>query len=287
MRKTIFAVLAAAVSLAATACSSSSGSDSAAPANCTPALGASDLVTAGTLTMSTNATLPPMQYVDANGKITGMRITLGNDIAKLLCLTPKFVNIDFDSQIPGLSGKRWDMINTGMFYTAKRAQTVILVPYEVQGVAISVPSGNPSHLGSAEDLAGRTVAVEAPGYEYDTLTALSQKLTSEGKAAITIHTFQTTADAYQALAAGQADAVAIVDSVTTYYQSAGRFETAFKGLSTAPLAFGFASKQTADAVATALTTLRQNGELSKLFAQFGVTAYNGPLQVTTGDITTQ
>ncbi|MGF7234595.1 MAG: ABC transporter substrate-binding protein, partial [Frankia sp.] len=250
-------------------------------------LGAGALVKAGTLTMSTNATLPPMQYVNSSGKIVGMRITLGDEIAKQLCLTPNYVNVDFDSQIPGLAGKRWDMINTGMFYTPVRAKTIILVPYEVQGVAISAAAGNPEKLHSATDLAGKTVVVEAPGYEYDTLTALSKKLVSEGKRAITIHTFQTTADAYQALAAGQADAVAIVDSVTTYYQNAGRFETAFKGLNTAPLAFGFANQTTANAVSGVLNQLRDNGYLAKLFGQYGVTAYSGLLKVSTGDLSVQ
>jgi len=38
-----------------------------------------------------NATLPPMQYVDPNGDVIGMRIDLGKEISKRLFLTPKFV----------------------------------------------------------------------------------------------------------------------------------------------------------------------------------------------------
>lgn len=56
-------------------------------AGCKPAVADSELVKPGTLVMSTNPTLPPMQFVDSNGQLKGMRITLGNEIAKRLCLT--------------------------------------------------------------------------------------------------------------------------------------------------------------------------------------------------------
>lgn len=290
MRKLIIPAAAAALLLPLAACgggnSSSSSSDGANPAasSCTPQLGAADLVNDKTLTISTNATLPPMQYVDPSGKIVGMRIDLGNEIAKTLCLKPKFVNIPFDAQIPGVQSGRWDMIDTGMFYTAERAKTIKLVPYEVQGVSVSVAKGNPKDVHSEDDLSGRTIAVEAPGYEFDTLTALNAKLKAAGRKQLSIRTFQTNAEAYQALAAGQADGVAIVESVTTYYQKDGRFETAVKGMNPAPLALGFSKGPTADAVAGALTKLQQNGFLPELFKKYNVTPYTGALKVTTGTI---
>jgi polar amino acid transport system substrate-binding protein len=290
VRKLIFAASAATLLLTATACggdsTAASGSAASAPstAKCTSKLGGSDLVSSGTLTMSTNATLPPMQYLDSSGKIIGMRVELGDEIAELLCLTPKFVNIPFDAQIPGVQNGRWDMIDTGMFYTAERAKTVKLVPYEIQGVAVSVAKGNPKKITSEDDLSGKTIAVEAPGYEFDTLTALNTKLKAAGRPTVTVRTFQTTADAYQALASGQVEGVAIVESVTGYYQKDGRFETAVKGLNPAPLALGFGKQATADAVAGALNTLKENGKLAALFKKYGVTAYTGDIKVTTGEI---
>jgi len=283
MRKLI--VFAAAVITGTTLTACGSGSDSAAPTGCTPALGAGDLAAAGTLTMATNATLPPMQYVDSDGKVTGMRVELGNEIAKRLCLTPKFVNIDFDAQIPGVQSRRWDMIDTGMFYTPARAETIALVPYEVQAVSVSVPSGNPQGIHSADDLAGKTISVEAPGYEFDTLTALSKTFTDQGKAPVKIQTFQTTADAYQALSAGQVNGTAIVDSVTSFYQKGGRFQTAVGGLDRAPLALGFAKNSKAAAkVAGVLSAMRTDGYLPKLFTRYGVGGYQGAITVSTGPL---
>src|SRR5688572_13695056 len=71
--------------------------------------GAGDLVKPGTLVMSTNPPLPLLQYVDDRGQLQGMRIELGNEIAKKLGLTPEYIRIEFSAMIPGLAAKRWDM----------------------------------------------------------------------------------------------------------------------------------------------------------------------------------
>ena len=76
----------------------------------------------GKLTMSINATIPPRQYIDDSGNLQGLHPDLGNEIAKRLCLEPAYMNVEFAVQIPGLATKRWDMVNTGMYYKPERAQ---------------------------------------------------------------------------------------------------------------------------------------------------------------------
>ena len=66
--------------------------------------------------MSINATIPPGQYIDDSGNLQGLHPDLGNEIAKRLCLEPAYMNVEFAVQIPGLATKRWDMVNTGMYY---------------------------------------------------------------------------------------------------------------------------------------------------------------------------
>ena len=89
--------------------------------DCQPKVPDEALVSPGKLTMSTNPTLPPMQFVDSTGTLKGMRITLGDEIAKRLCLTPEYVRIEFSAMIPGLEAGRWDVINTGIFWNPERA----------------------------------------------------------------------------------------------------------------------------------------------------------------------
>src|SRR3546814_12704913 len=91
--------------------------------------------------MSINPTLPPMQFVDSAGELKGMRVTLGNEIAKRLCLKPEYVRIEFSAMIPGLQAGRWDIINSGTFWTEERAKLMQMVQYESQAISIYVPQG--------------------------------------------------------------------------------------------------------------------------------------------------
>src|SRR5690349_2123100 len=77
--------------------------------NCKYQVPENHLVKKGTLVMSVNPTLPPVQYVDQSGALKGMRVELGEEIAKRLCLKPEYVRIEFSAMIPGLQAGRWDM----------------------------------------------------------------------------------------------------------------------------------------------------------------------------------
>ena len=84
-----------------------------------------NIIKAGTLVMSINPTLPPLQFVNDRGELQGMRVELGNEIAKALGLAPEYVRIEFAAMVPGLAARRWDMINTGIFYTEERARIML------------------------------------------------------------------------------------------------------------------------------------------------------------------
>jgi len=56
-----------------------------AQATCTPRVADSELVRPRTLVMSTNPTLPPLQFVDAQGQLRGMRIELGTERSPAAC----------------------------------------------------------------------------------------------------------------------------------------------------------------------------------------------------------
>lgn len=67
-----------------------------------PAVGAPAILRPRRLVVAINATLPPVQYIDEKGNFQGMRIELGNEIAKRLGLEMYWVNVRFDAHIPGL-----------------------------------------------------------------------------------------------------------------------------------------------------------------------------------------
>src|SRR6266852_9493920 len=212
----------------------------AAPAVTPPAV-----VRPGKLVIATNATLPPVQYIDEKGNLQGMRIELGNEIAKRLGLEINWVNIQFDAQIPGLQGGRWDLIVTGLFFTPERAKLMYLIHYELQAISISVPKGNPKKRAQPTDLAGRPVAVEIGGYEERQIRRINEEQTKAGAKPMDIRTFNTFADSYQALRAGQVEAVVSVDAVAKFYQDKGEFERAMSGIAGSPATIAAKSKDLA------------------------------------------
>ena len=239
----------------------------------------SELVAAGKLTMSINPTLPPMQFVDQQGQLRGMRVDLGNEIARRLGLTPENVRVEFAAMIPGLAARRWDMINTGMFYTEERQRLMYLVRYEQQAISVSVPRGNPRNIRRLEDLAGLRVGVEQGGFEFRRTTDMANDLRTRGLAPLTVRAFDNFAVSFQALRAGQLDAAISIDSTGKEYDDRGEFTRAISGLYGTPINFGFRSKPLAEAVARTLTAMRADGSFQALLDRFGVTAYDGPFEV--------
>ncbi len=239
------------------------------PATVRAQAGALPLVKPGELTAATNATIPPYQFVDGSGKLQGMRIELGEEIAKRLGLKMTWVNVGFETHIPGLQSGRWDASITGMFLTPERAKIIYMIPDELQAVSISVNKGNPLKITSTKDLAGKRVGVEIGGYEARQITNINEAQVKAGEKPIEIRTFSTFADAFQALRAGQVDAVASVDVNAKYYQDRGDFERAISGLAGSPATIALRNKETGLAVLKVLNDMRKDGAYDALMDKWG------------------
>ncbi len=236
---------------------------------------AANLVKAGTLVMSMNPTLPPLQFVDDRGQLQGMRWELGNEIAKNLGLTPEYVRIEFAAMVPGLAAKRWDMINTGIFWTEERSKLMYMVPYERAAVSFLATRGNPLKIEKWEDLAGKAVSVELGGIEERRTREVDTMLKAKGLAGIDIRTFNNFAESFQALRAGQVQAATAIDATAMFMQSRGDFSRAVAGMFPQVATFAFANKALAEAVVGALNDLKKSGYYDMLFDKFGVLKIEG------------
>lgn len=246
---------------------------------CKPAVADSDLVKPGTLVMSINPTLPPMQFVDSAGELKGMRVTLGNEIAKRLCLKPEYVRIEFSAMIPGLQAGRWDVINSGTFWTEERAKLMQMVQYESQAISISVPKGNPLKISKPEDLSGKSVGVELGGFEERKIKELDKTLTDKGMKPITIRTFDNFATAYQALRAGQTEGTVSIDATAAEYAKRGEFDRALSGLFPTPVALAMKNKALSGAIVKVLNEMQKDGSYKKLMDEYGLLANEKPFAV--------
>lgn len=230
------------------------------------------LVADGKLTMSINATIPPTQYIDESGELVGLHRELGDEIAKRLCLEPDYQNVQFEVQIPGLQAKRWDMINTGLFYTEERAKIMKLVPYKINSLAVIGPDGNPKGVETMDDLAGSAVGVEIAGFEEKTIREIDAEQVAKGEEAMDIRVFNTYGETFLALGAGQVEAVFAGDEIGSYYEERGQFTKMLTGLYPgSPAAFAFDDEALATAVADALNAMLEDGTYDAVMDKFGST----------------
>jgi polar amino acid transport system substrate-binding protein len=148
--------------------------------NCASANTASmHLVTAGTLTIASDTTYPPAEFVDANNpaQFDGYDMDLIREIARRMCLTPHIVAASFPNIIADISGpplgqQPWDTSISSFTINPSRAQSVDFIPYFIAGESTVVATGNPQNISSVADLCGKTVSAQNGTIELQELKAL-------------------------------------------------------------------------------------------------------------------
>ena len=241
-----------------------------------PKIAPPNIIKAGALVMSINPTLPPLQYVDDKGELKGMRVELANECCKKLGLAPEYIRTEFATMIPGLAAKRWDMINTGIFWTEERSKLMYMIPYEQAAISFLAVTGNPLGLKTIDDLAGRKVSVELGGIEERRTREVNDIVTKKGLKSLTVMTFNNFTEAFQALRAGQSDAATCIDATAMFMQQRGDFTRAISGVFPQTACFALANKALADAVVGALNELKKDGTYAKLLDQYGVLKIDEP-----------
>lgn len=234
------------------------------------------IIKPGTLVMSINPTLPPLQFVDDKGQLQGMRVELANELCKRMGLTPEYIRTEFATMVPGLAAKRWDMINTGIFFTEERSKLMYMVPYEQAAISFLAAKGNPLGIKTIDDLAGRKISVELGGIEERRTREVAKIILDKGLKPATVLTFNNFAESFQALRAGQADAATSIDATAMYHQSRGDFTRAISGVFPQTACFAFANKTLALAVVDALNSTKKDGFYDKLLDKYGVLKMEGP-----------
>ena len=234
------------------------------------------IIKPGTLVMSINPTLPPLQFVDDKGQLQGMRVELANELCKRMGLTPEYIRTEFATMVPGLAAKRWDMINTGIFFTEERSKLMYMVPYEQAAISFLAAKGNPLGIKTIDDLAGRKISVELGGIEERRTREVAKIILDKSLKPATVLTFNNFAESFQALRAGQADAATSIDATAMYHQSRGDFTRAISGVFPQTACFAFANKTLALAVVDALNSTKKDGFYDKLLDKYGVLKMEGP-----------
>ena len=234
-----------------------------------------DVAKDGKLTIGTDTTYAPNEFVDDNNKTVGMDIDLGDAIAQELGLTADFQAASFDGILAGLSAGKFELAMSSFSVTTERLQTVDMVTYFTAGTSLAVLKGNPAGL-ALDGLCGHTVAVQKGTTQSDDLAARSATCTQGGKLPITVSEFQAQTDVVLALTSKRADAMLADSPVVDYAvkQTNGQLDKVGSSYANAPYGIGVAKGKGdfAKAVQGAVQALMDDGTYKKILDKWGVGA---------------
>jgi len=228
----------------------------------------------GVLTVATDATYAPMEFIGKDGKtVVGADVDLGHAIGKELGVKFKFVNASFDSIIPALQAGKYDLAMSSFTDTKKREKVVDFVTYFNAGTSFYVKVHGGPKIEGLGDLCGKSVAIEKGTIQADDANAQSKKCTAAGKSAVTVLVFPDQNGANLAIASGRAQ-VGMADSPPAAWivrESRGQFKLSGEAYNSAP--YGIVVPKNsglAEPVRAAVERLMKNGEYAKILDKWGI-----------------
>ncbi|MDM7990120.1 basic amino acid ABC transporter substrate-binding protein [Arthrobacter sp. zg-Y877] len=251
--RTTVAALLAVGALALTACGDSTSADESGLAT----------VNEGSLTVCSNVPFKPFEYV-VDGEYTGFDIELTREIAKGMGLEHEIQNVGFDGLQSGtvLAARQCDLIAAAMSITEERADKLAFSdPYYDSPQTLLVPADSP--VASLADLKGKKIGVQQG--------TTGETYARENAGDAEIMSFQTDAELFQAIQAGNIDAVLQDHAVNLDHTEDGKFR--ISATFETGESYGFAMKKdgSEDLVAKVneqLAALRENGKYQELHDRF-------------------
>ena len=244
------------------------------PANPTPTLAVpTDLITPGTLTVGSDTTYPPQEFIDtATGKPIGFDVDLITAMAQQLGLKADVKTANFDTIIDGLTVKRYDVVISAVGINPDRQKKADFVPYFQSGASLLVQKGNPQSIKCAANLCGLNVGVQNATVEMDALNAESKVCIQAGKPAINLTVLKDQTAVIQLLVNNRVVATYQDSPVTDYYikQNPGQFEIGGSVANTVPEGIVVRKGDTSmlNAMQAAFNAVKADGTYDSLFTKW-------------------
>ncbi len=114
-----------------------------------------------TITVATDATWPPMEYVDTNQNIVGFDIDLINAVAAAAGFEVVIQNTAWDGIFAGLANGDYDAVISSVTITDERRATMdFSTPYINAGQVLIVRQDAPANVTRLQDLSGQSVGAQ-------------------------------------------------------------------------------------------------------------------------------
>lgn len=122
-----------------------------------------------TLTMGTNASFAPYEFVDDNGKIVGIDAEIAQALADKLGMKLEIKDMAFEGLITACTGKSIDMVMAGMTVTDERKESVNFTDSYATGIQVIIVKDG-SDIETVDDLEGKKIGVQSgtTGWSYCT-----------------------------------------------------------------------------------------------------------------------
>ncbi|MDD6617344.1 MAG: amino acid ABC transporter substrate-binding protein [Lachnospiraceae bacterium] len=224
-----------------------------------------------TFTVGFDAEYPPYGYMDDNGEYTGFDLELAQAVCDLEGWELVKKPIDWASKDMELNSGSIDCIWNGFTMNGREDDYTFSVPYVDNSQVIVVADG--SGIEALEDLAGKTVGVQAASAALDVLQS------EDGQKALadtfgSLNEFADYNTAFTELKAGALDALAIDIGVAKYQlNSRGEgFQILEETLNTEQYAIGFkkGEQELCDTVNADLQKLANDGTVAELAEKYEI-----------------
>ena len=225
----------------------------------------------GKLTIGTNPSYAPAEFLDADGKTQiGYDMDLARAMGNIFGLETEIVSSNFDTIIPAI-GSKYDLGITAMTITEERLQSVDFVSYYRAGSTWAVQKGNPKKLDTS-DMCGAKIAVQTGTVQEDEANKIAKGCKADKKAEVM--SYKRQAEAATAVATGKAD-VFYADSPVAGYaisQTDGQLEALgdVEGVAKQGIAIKKGDQQLDEAVQKAVQKLMDDGTYMKILKHWGV-----------------
>jgi polar amino acid transport system substrate-binding protein len=219
------------------------------------------LITEGTLTVGSDIPYPPFEF-GRSPDYKGIDVDLVDAIAKQLDLTVAWKDTSFDTIFRDVAQGKFDMVASSTTITPERKKEVDFSdPYFLADQSLMVKNG--SSIKGIDDVAGQTVGAQ----KGTTGAAYAEDETN----ASSVRTYSEIADAFNALEAGQVEAVINDCPISKYAESSYADLQVIEALPTGEQ-YGFAFQkgktELEDAVNGALADIKENGTYNQIFTKY-------------------
>ena len=229
----------------------------------------------GKLTIGTNPSYAPAEFLDADGKTQiGYDMDLARAMGNIFGLDTEIVSSNFDTIIPAI-GSKYDLGIAAFTITKERMESVDFVSYFTAGMGYAVAAGNPKNV-DENDLCGLNVAVETGTVEEEAINKTAKQCKADGKDAIDIQSSKLQTDVTTAVASGKADIFYADTPVAGYAikQTGDTLEALGEDVGVTPEAVAVkkGDSKTAEAVQKAIQKLMDDGTYKKILDTWGVSS---------------